>query len=242
MPAGPRGQSGQLGAWILPRQPTGCHWWGCWHGGRPGAAPSTLHSCLQKLFSGGGRSRPSMARRWTMCFWMTSRQRVCREGTGKEQKEAAELAELPGRLRTEGCGGVGPRGSPGAPCFRTAVGELALWQEQALPCPRLEPAAPAGMGSRGPGAVKLFGYWEEGWEDSYVPKLCVTMAGLHLFSLGAVERLPGVSRARDALSFHPAPLVCFHRHQCQAARWAPVGRGCATWGGSSRHAFETTIF
>lgn len=156
VPAGPGGQSGQLGAWILPRQPTSCHWWGCWHGGWPGSAPSTPHSCLQKLFSGGGRSRPSMARRWTMCFWMTSRQRVCREGTGKEQKEAAELAELPGRLRTEGCGGVGPRGTPGAPCFRTAVGELALWQEQALPCPRLEPAAPAGMGSRGPRAVKLF--------------------------------------------------------------------------------------
>lgn len=52
-------------------------------------------------------------------------------------------------------------------------------------------------------------------------KLCVTMAGLHLFTLGAVERLPGVSHAHDALSFHPAPLICLHRCRCQAAGWAP---------------------
>lgn len=43
-----------------------------------------------------------------MCFWMTSRQRVCREGTGIEQKEATELAKLLVRLRAEGCGGDGP--------------------------------------------------------------------------------------------------------------------------------------
>lgn len=43
-----------------------------------------------------------------MCFWMTSRQRVCREGTGREQKEATELAKLLVRLRAEGCGGDGP--------------------------------------------------------------------------------------------------------------------------------------
>lgn len=39
-------------------------------------------------------------------------------------------------------------------------------------------------------------------------------------SLGGVERLPGVSRAHTALSFHPAPLVCFHR--CRAR--LPGGR------------------
>ena len=155
---------GQLEARILPGQPAGHRWWGCRSAGRPGAVPSTPHSCLQKLFSGGGRSRPSMARRWTMCFWMTSRQRVCREGTGREEKEAAELAESPARMRAEGCGGDGPRGSPGVPCFRAVVGELALQQEQASSCAGLEPAvresccqaAPAGTGARGPRAVKLF--------------------------------------------------------------------------------------
>ena len=101
------GSRGQLRVWILPGEAQ----WGCWHWGWPGAALSTPHSCLQKLFSGGGRSRPSMARRWTMCFWMTSRQRVCREGTGRKQKEATELARLLARLRAEGCGGDGPGGT-----------------------------------------------------------------------------------------------------------------------------------
>lgn len=107
MLSGPGRQMGLLGAQILPRQLAVHRWWGCWHRERPGAVPSTPHSCLQKLFSGGGRSSPSMARRWTMCFWMTSRQRVCSEGTGREQKETAELAESPARLRAEGCGGDG---------------------------------------------------------------------------------------------------------------------------------------
>lgn len=140
MPVGPGRWRGQRGTQILPGQPAGRRWGDCWRGGRPGAAPSTPHSCLQKLFSGGGRSRPSMARRWTMCFWMTSRQRVCREGTGRERKEAAELAESPARPRAEGSGGDGPRGSPEALCFRAVVGELALRQKQASSCPGLEQA------------------------------------------------------------------------------------------------------
>lgn len=47
-----------------------------------------------------------------MCFWMTNRQRVCREGTGREQA-GAELGKE--------CGGHRPQGSPVAPAFVAAV-------------------------------------------------------------------------------------------------------------------------
>lgn len=56
------------------------------------AAPSVPHSCWQKCFSMGGRSKPSMASRCTMCFWMTNRQSVCKEGTAREQTEGAGVA------------------------------------------------------------------------------------------------------------------------------------------------------
>lgn len=69
----------------------------------------------------GGRSKPSMARRCTTCFWMTSRQSVCREGTAREtvlqkQKELGWLGEL--------CWESGVQGSLLAPGFWAAFGEF----------------------------------------------------------------------------------------------------------------------
>lgn len=76
------GVSGQGGAQSLP----GSHPWGAVDVGGSPAAPSIPHSCWQELLSSGGKSRPSMARRCTMCFWITSRHSVCREGTAREQR------------------------------------------------------------------------------------------------------------------------------------------------------------
>lgn len=114
---------GQPGARTLPGQ----RWGGAV--GVGGSAPAP-HSCLQKLLSGGGRSRPSMARRWTMCRSMTSRQSVCREGTAGETGAAAEPRPRARRAPPFPAGGSGPgpplvrhRPPPAAPLRASAPGD-----------------------------------------------------------------------------------------------------------------------
>lgn len=69
--------------------------------------------------------------------------------------------------------------------LKAVVGEFVLWHRPALGsnwlCGGWCQAVPAGLEAQGPWAAKLFLLLGGRLRNSYVPKLCVTVAGLHFF-------------------------------------------------------------
>lgn len=114
--------------------------------------------------------------------------------------------------------------------LKAVVDEFVLWHRPALGsnwlCGGWCQAALAGLEAQGPRAAKLFPLLGGRLGDSYVPKLCVTVPGLHFF-LWWLSSNSRVSHTHAVLPFHPTPLVCLLWPQHQAAGWVPAGWGCS---------------
>lgn len=79
--------------------------------------------------------------------------------------------------------------------LKAVVGEFILWHHPALGlnwlCGGWCQAAPAGLEAQGPWAAKIYPLLGGRLRDSYVPKLCMTVPGLHFFLWQLSSNFPG---------------------------------------------------